>query len=255
MFSEPGFGSDLAGLATRAVREGDGWVVNGQKVWTSLADRARYGLLLARTDVDAPKSKGLTAFLVDMQAPGVEVRPLRQMTGDAEFNEVFLQDVRLGADARLGPEGQGWQVAFTTLMNERASIGNAFASAGSGPVARAIDLYRTHRAGDAVLRDRVVRMWVEAELLRLLAARASEPGPAGSIGKLLGAEHTRRVFELIVDLLGADGMLYPDDGEGSPWTRGPQVAFLRARAATIEGGTSEVMRNILGERILGLPRS
>jgi alkylation response protein AidB-like acyl-CoA dehydrogenase len=219
-----------------------------------LADRARYGLLLARTDPDAPKNKGITAFLLDMQAPGVEVRPLRQMTGDAEFNEVFLDGVRLPADAVLGPEGQGWQVAFTTLMNERASIGSAFASSGGGPVTTAMELFRARRAGEAVVRDRVVRMWIEAELLRFLAMRSDEPGPAGSIAKLLGAEHTRRVFELTVDLLGPEGMLYPDDGVGSPWTRGPQVSFLRARAATIEGGTSEVMRNILGERILGLPR-
>ena len=254
MFSEPGAGSDLAGLSTRANRDGNGWVVNGQKVWTSMADRARRGLLLARTDIDAPKNKGITAFLVDMQAPGVDVRPLKQMTGDAEFNEVFLRDVHLTEDARLGPEGQGWQVAFTTLMNERASIGSAFGSSGSGPLSVAVDLYRERHTGDTVRRDRVVRMWIESELVRLLAERAGEPGPAGSICKLLGAEHTRRVFELIVDLLGADGMLYPDDGQGSPWTRGPQVSFLRSRAATIEGGTSEVMRNILAERILGLPR-
>jgi alkylation response protein AidB-like acyl-CoA dehydrogenase len=253
LFSEPGAGSDLADLATRAVPKDDGWVVHGQKVWTSMADRAQFGLLLARTDVDLPKNKGITAFLVDMHSPGVEVRPLRQMTGDAEFNEVFFDGAVLPEGSVLGPQGQGWHVAFTTLMNERASIGDAFASSGGGPVAAAMELYR-RRGGDAAVRDRVTRMWIEAELVRLLAARAGEPGPAGSIGKLLGAEHTRRVFELTVDLLGPDGMLLPDDGVGSPWARGPQVAFLRSRAATIEGGTSEVMRNILAERVLGLPR-
>ncbi|MBX3314730.1 MAG: acyl-CoA dehydrogenase family protein [Actinobacteria bacterium] len=254
LFSEPGAGSDLAGLATRAVRDRDEWVVDGQKVWTSMADRARYGLLLARTDVDAPKNKGITAFLVDLRTPGIEVRPLRQMTGDAEFNEVFFDGARLPADAVLGPEGQGWHVAFTTLMNERASIGDAFASSGGGPIDGAIAAYREHHAGDAVRRDRVVRTWIEAELVRFVSARAGQPGPAGSIVKLLGAEHAQRVFELTVDLLGPEGQLVPTSTEGSPWTRGPQVAFLRSRATTIEGGTSEVMRNILAERVLGLPR-
>lgn len=254
LFSEPGSGSDLASLATRAVRNGDGWIVNGQKVWTSGAERARYGLLLARTDVDVPKRAGLTTFVIEMDAPGVTVRPLRQMTGDAEFNEVFLQDLRLTPDAQLGPAGEGWHVAFTTLMNERSSIGNAFGSSGGGPVATALELYRTRRPGDAVARDAVVRMYIEAELLRLLATRATGPGPAASVVKLFGAEHIRRVTEIIVGLLGADGMLFDDTGDGSPWTRGPHVSFLRARAATIEGGSSEVMRNILAERVLGLPR-
>jgi alkylation response protein AidB-like acyl-CoA dehydrogenase len=254
LFSEPGSGSDLASLSTRAVRDGAGWVVNGQKVWTSAAERARYGLLLARTDPDAPKNKGVTAFILDMAAPGVDVRPLRQMTGDAEFNEVFLHDVRLEDDAMLGPENEGWRVAFTTLMNERASIGNAFASSGGGPVDVAIDIYRERHGGDPVRRDRVARLWIEAEIVRLLAARAGEPGPVGSVLKLFGAEHARRAFEASIDLLGADGMLSSDNGEGSPWTRGPHVAFLRSRAATIEGGTSEVMRNVLAERVLGLPR-
>jgi alkylation response protein AidB-like acyl-CoA dehydrogenase len=254
LFSEPGSGSDLASLATRADRDGDGWVVDGQKVWTSGADRADFGLLLARTDPDLQKNRGVSAFLIDMRAPGVEVRPLRQMTGDAEFNEVFLDGVRLSADALLGPEGEGWRVAFTTLMNERSSIGSAFASSGGGPVGTAIELLQRRHPADAVFRDRVVRMWIEARLIGLLAERAGEPGPAGSVLKLLGTEHSKRVLELNVDLLGAEGMLDEDSGEGSPWTRGPHVAFLRSRAATIEGGTSEVMRNILGERVLGLPR-
>jgi alkylation response protein AidB-like acyl-CoA dehydrogenase len=254
LFSEPGSGSDLASLSTQAVAEGDGWLLNGQKVWTSSADRARYGLLLARTDNEVPKREGITAFLLDMEAPGVTVRPLRQLTGEAEFNEVFLEDVRLDAHARLGPLGAGWKVAFTTLMNERASIGDAFGSSGDGPLALAIELFRTRHEGDAVARDSVARMYIESELIRWLAQRASQPGPAASVVKLFGTEHVKRLYELILSLLGPEGMLWADDGEGSPWTRGPYVAFLRSRAATIEGGSSEVMRNILGEQVLGLPR-
>jgi alkylation response protein AidB-like acyl-CoA dehydrogenase len=254
LFSEPGSGSDLPSLATRAVADGDGWVLNGQKVWTSLADRARYGLLLARTDTDRPKREGITAFLLDMETPGVTVRPLRQMTGDAEFNEVFLEDVVLASDAQLGPLGGGWRVATTTLMNERASIGSALGSSGSGPVGLAIELYRTRHDGDPVARDAVTRMYIETELIRWLAQRASQPGPAASVVKLFGTEHIRRMYEVILSLLGPEAMLWEDDGRGSPWTRGPYVAFLRSRAATIEGGSSEVMRNILGEQVLGLPR-
>ena len=217
LFSEPGAGSDLAGLATRAERDGDEWVVNGQKVWTSLGHRARFGLLLARTDPDAPKNRGLTMFLVDMQAPGVEVRPLRQMTGDSEFNEVYLTDVHLPAGAQLGPGSKGWQVATTTLMNERVSIGNAMATMAT-PADRAVTLYRERGQDDPVLRGRVVRMWIESQLGRLMSLRAGQlgqtgdPGPVGSVGKLFGAEHTLRVHELLVALLGADGMLYPELG-------------------------------------------
>jgi alkylation response protein AidB-like acyl-CoA dehydrogenase len=260
LFSEPGAGSDLAGLATRAVRDGDEWVVNGQKVWTSLGHKARFGLLLARTDIDAPKNRGLTTFLVDMKAPGVETRPLRQMTGDSEFNEVYFDNVRLPADARLGPEGKGWQVATTTLMNERVSIGNAL-TAGGAPVTTALQLFRRRGDHDPALRDRVTRMWIEAELGKMMSLRAAQlgqtgaPGPVGSVGKLFSAEHALRINELIIDLLGPEGMLYPPFGaDGAPLQRGPQVSSLRSRANTIEGGTSEVMRNILAERILGLTR-
>lgn len=254
LFSEPGSGSDLASLSTRAERDRDGWRLDGQKVWTSAAQKARYGLALARTDPAAPKNKGITAFIVDLASPGVEVRPLRQMTGDAEFSEVFLDDVRLDEHAMLGPENEGWRVAFTTLMNERASIGSAFAASGAGPVQNAIQAYRDRHHGDPVRRDLVTRLWIEAELIRLLAQRATEPGPAGSVLKLFGAEHSRRVREVTIDLMGPEGMLFEDSGEGSSWARGPHVGFLRSRAATIEGGTSEVMRNVLGERVLGLPR-
>jgi alkylation response protein AidB-like acyl-CoA dehydrogenase len=260
LFSEPGAGSDLACLATQAERDGAEWLVNGQKVWTSLGHKAAFGLLLARTDVNAPKNRGLTTFLVDMRAPGVEVRPLRQMTGHSEFNEVYLDDVRLPADSQLGPEGMGWQVATTTLMNERVSIGRVMATMAS-PADKAKRLFEERGDRDPVLRDRVTRMWAESEIGRLITERAGQlgqtgdPGPVGSIGKLFSAEHARRVHNLVVDLLGADGMLYPSFGsDGAPVMQAPQVNFLRSRANTIEGGTSEVMRNILAERVLGLPR-
>jgi alkylation response protein AidB-like acyl-CoA dehydrogenase len=260
LFSEPGAGSDLAGLATRADRDGDEWVINGQKVWTSLGHKAAYGLLLARTDIDAPKNRGLTTFLVPMHDPGVDLRPLRQMTGDSEFNEVYFDSLRLPADAQLGPEGKGWQVATTTLMNERVSIGRVMAVMAT-PADTAVQLFRTREHTDPVLRDRVARMWIESEIGRLITERAGQlgqvgdPGPVGSIGKLFGAEHALRVHNLIVDLLGPEGMLYPPFGEhGGPVEKTHQVGFLRSRANTIEGGTSEVMRNILAERVLGLPR-
>jgi len=260
LFSEPGAGSDLASLATRAERDGDEWIVNGQKVWTSLGHKAAFGLLLARTDIDAPKNRGLTTFLIDMRAPGVDIRPLRQMTGHAEFNEVYLEEVRLPANAQLGPEGKGWQVATTTLMNERVSIGRVMATMAT-PAETATRLFVERNDRDPVLRDRVARMWMESEVGRLINERAGQlgqtgdPGPVGSIGKLFSAEHALRVHNLIVDLLGADGMLYPSfGGDGSPIEHAPQVSFLRSRANTIEGGTSEVMRNILAERVLGLPR-
>ena len=201
-----------------------------------LGSSARFGLLLARTDVDAPKNRGLTTFLVDMHAPGVEVRPLRQMTGDAEISEVYFEDARLAADAQLGEEGRGWQVATTTLMNERVSIGNALASHGTGPIATALELFRRHRPGDGALRDRVARLWVESELTRMMSLRAAQlgqtgdPGPVGSVGKLFGAEHNLRIHELVIDLLGSEGMLAGDRHR----------QFLRSRANTIEGGTSEV---------------
>jgi alkylation response protein AidB-like acyl-CoA dehydrogenase len=259
LFSEPGAGSDLAGLATSAVRDGDCWIVNGQKVWTSLGHKASQGLLLARTDPDAPKNRGITAFIVDMHAPGVDVRPLRQMTGDAEFNEVYLDDLRLPADAQLGPVNAGWQVATTTLMNERVAIGAAMTNMAS-PAATAARLYGERPRPDPVLRDRVAQMWIESEVGLMVTLRAAQlsisgdPGPVGSVGKLFAAEHALRVHELIVDLLGAEGMLYPSYGPAAPPRADHRVAFLRSRANTIEGGTSEVMRNILGERVLGLPR-
>jgi alkylation response protein AidB-like acyl-CoA dehydrogenase len=262
LFSEPGAGSDVASLSTRAVRDGDEWVVNGQKVWTTLAHVARFGMLIARSDPDAAKHKGMTYFVVDMHAPGVEVRPLRQMTGDAEFNEVYLTDVRIPDSHRLGAVGEGWRVSLTTLMNERVSIGGATPPRGSGLIAEAVRVWE-ERGGSAVQRDRLARLWIEAEVLRLTNIRASQarrmgsPGPEGSIGKVMAAELNKRITTLAIDLLGAEGMSYGSyEMKRSTSAMGfstIQQAFLRMRANSIEGGTSEILRNILGERVLGLP--
>ncbi len=265
LFSEPGAGSDVASLATRALRDGDEWLINGQKVWTTLAHTSNYGLLLARTDPEAEKHKGLTYFVVDMRAPGVEVRPLRQITGDAEFNEVYFTEVRIPDAERLGGVGEGWRGAIVTLMNERVSIGGVIAPRGSGPIATALQLWGRRRPAerDPATRDRVMRLWAEAEVLRLTNMRAAAnsllgtPGPEGSTAKLAYAELNKRIYELCVDLMGPEGMLYDTyemrRPEGAGGSGGPQRMFLRSRANSIEGGTSEVMRNILGERVLGLP--
>jgi alkylation response protein AidB-like acyl-CoA dehydrogenase len=264
LFSEPGAGSDVAGLATRAERDGDEWVVNGQKVWTTLAHVARWGLLLARTDPDVPKHKGLTYFVIDMQQPGVEVRPLRQMTGDAEFNEVFFTDARVPDANRLDEVGAGWRVATTTLMNERVAIGGGVTPRSGGPIGEALALWRRH-GGSRVERDRLLQLWVQAETARLTNLRARQlrqagtPGPEGSVAKLVGAELNQRIYELCVDLLGPAGALSPTGyAMRRPERAGltgedPRWSFLRSRANSIEGGTSEIMRNILGERVLGLP--
>jgi alkylation response protein AidB-like acyl-CoA dehydrogenase len=263
LFSEPGAGSDVAGLATRAVRDGDEWIVNGQKVWTTLAHMARWGMLVARTDPDQPKHKGLSYFIVDMHAPGVEVRPLRQMTGDAEFNEVFFNDVRVPDANRIGPVGEGWAVATTTLMNERVALSGAGSTGGEnvggGPVDALVgDARRSGAWADPVLRDRLVQALIEGRVIKMTNLRAAAQrkagkpaGPEGSITKLFQAEYNKRLQNLAVDLLGAGGMAWdPADDATQARVRG----FLRSRANTIEGGTSEIMRNILGERVLGLPK-
>jgi alkylation response protein AidB-like acyl-CoA dehydrogenase len=266
LFSEPGAGSDVASLATRAVRDGDEWVLNGQKVWTTLAHTSRFGMVLARTDPEAEKHKGITYFVVDMHAPGVEVRPLRQMTGDAEFNEVYFTDVRVPDSERLGAAGDGWRGAIVTLMNERVSIGGAIGSPGTGPIAMAVGLWksRSESQKNGAAKDRLMRLWVEAEVQRLTNLRAAAnsrqgtPGPEGSTSKLAFAELNKKIYDLCVDLLGPEGMLYDSyemrrpEGAGG-MGGGPARMFLRSRANSIEGGTSEVMRNILGERVLGLP--
>jgi alkylation response protein AidB-like acyl-CoA dehydrogenase len=266
LFSEPGAGSDVAGLATMAVADGDVWVLNGQKVWTSLGHRARWGLIICRTDPQAVKHAGITAFVVDMHAPGVEVRPLRQMTGGAEFNEVYFTDVKVPSNEILGRPGDGWRVSLTTLMNERTAIGGATPPRGSGPIASAVELWRAlpDDARSAAVRDRLVQVWIEAEVIRLNNMRASTnrkvgvPGPEGSIGKLASAENNKRVYEVCMDLLGAQGLLsggYALEDDERPTAGNDAItrAFLRSRANSIEGGTSEVLRNILGERVLGLP--
>jgi alkylation response protein AidB-like acyl-CoA dehydrogenase len=266
LFSEPGSGSDLAGLATRAVRDGDEWVVNGQKVWTTLAHAARWGLLVARTDPDVPKHRGLTYFICDMCASGVEVRPLRQITGEAEFNEVYLTDVRLPDRLRLGDVGDGWRVSMTTLMHERVAVGSGSRSTrGSGAIANAVRLYAEHGTTDPIRSDHLMRVWVEAEVLRLTQMRASEmrkrgtPGPEGSVSKLAWAELNQRITNFCVNLMGPHGALFPSGyemrrpEEVSLTAGDPRHLFLRTRANSIEGGTSEVLRNILAERVLGLP--
>jgi alkylation response protein AidB-like acyl-CoA dehydrogenase len=264
LFSEPGAGSDVASLSTRAVRDGDEWLVNGQKVWTTLAHMSRWGMLVARTDTEQPKHKGLTYFVVDMHAPGVEVRPLRQITGEAEFNEVYFTDVRIPDAERLGDVGDGWRVALTTLMNERVALSGGAPARGAGTISEAVRLWNASARKDPAIKDRLMKLWVEAEAIRLTGLRAHAkrtsgvPGPEGSTGKLAGAEMNKKIYELCIDIMGMDGTLYgsyemlrPEEAN----LAGGDVrkAFLRSRANSIEGGTSEIMRNILGERVLGLP--
>jgi alkylation response protein AidB-like acyl-CoA dehydrogenase len=269
LFSEPGSGSDLAGLSTRAVRDGDEWVITGQKVWNTLAHIADRGMLVARTDPDVPKHKGLTYFALDMHAPGVEVRPLRQMTGEAEFNEVYLTEVHVPDADRIGDVGEGWRVAMTTLSNERTTIGGGTGTPGrgSGSIAEAVRIWqREGSRRNPVDRDRLVQLWIESEALRLTNLRASQnrkagnPGPEGSIAKLMFAEVNKRIYDLCIDLLGADGLVDYDYTMRRAETLGlvgpsgsARKLFIRSRANSIEGGTSEIQRNILGERILGLP--
>ncbi|MDE3007983.1 MAG: acyl-CoA dehydrogenase family protein [Acidobacteriota bacterium] len=270
LFSEPGAGSDVATLATRAERDGDEWILTGQKVWTTLAHESAFGLLIARSNPDVAKHKGITAFLVDMHAPGVEVRPLYQATGEAEFNECFFNEVRVPDSRRLGGVGEGWSVSITTLMNERVSIGGTVPPRGSGLIGEAVKIWHDRWADrrDAhamAVRGELMEAWVRNEVGRLTNWRASDlrragtPGPEGSVAKLAFAEENQRTSELCVDLLGADGMLYASNypqvrPTESAMTGGDmRKAFIRMRANSIEGGTSEVMRNIIGERVLGLP--
>ncbi|MFV0317553.1 MAG: acyl-CoA dehydrogenase family protein [Microthrixaceae bacterium] len=270
LFSEPGAGSDLAGLACKAVRDGDEWVITGQTVWNTLAHQADRGMLVTRTDPDAPKHKGLTYFALDMHAPGVDVRPLRQITGEAEFNEVYLTDAKVPDADRIGAEGEGWRVALTTLGNERSAIGGATSEPkrGSGPIANLVELWKSLPTEDRspIMRDRIAGLWIRAEVGRLTNIRASasrrsgNPGPEGSISKLAFTQLNKDITETEVDLLGAEALAGFDYSFRRPETlsvtgenQGPRYAFMRARANSIEGGTSEVMRNILGEQVLGLP--
>jgi alkylation response protein AidB-like acyl-CoA dehydrogenase len=267
LFSEPGAGSDLAGLATRAVRDpgGDGWTVTGQKVWTSSAHLARWGLLVTRTDPDVPKHKGMTYFAVSMTAPGVEVRPLRQITGEAEFNEVFLSDVPIPDADRIGEVGQGWQVSTATLMNERVAIGGAAIPREGGMIGSAARTWRKQPAlRTPGLHDRLLRLWADAEVARLAGERlrqqlaAGQPGPEGSAAKLVFARLNQEISGFEVELAGEDGLRYDDWTMRRPeganfYGRDPGYRYLRARGNSIEGGTSEILRNIIAERVLGLP--
>jgi len=265
LFSEPGAGSDLAALATRAVRDGDDWVVEGQKVWTSFAHKATWAILVARTDPDAPKHQGLSYFVLDMTDPNVEVRPLRQITGEAEFNEVFLNGARIPDSQRLGEVGQGWQVAMGTLMNERVAIGGGNTARESGVIGVVADRWRRDpEVRTPAGHDRLLQLWVEAEATRLTGQRLRQqlavgtPGPEGSAVKLAFSRLNQQITGFELELLGAEGLEYDD------WTlrrpeqvdftgRGPGYRYLRAKGNSIEGGTSEVLRNVIAERVLGLP--
>ncbi|MGI8662415.1 MAG: acyl-CoA dehydrogenase family protein [Acidimicrobiales bacterium] len=254
LFSEPGAGSDLAGLSTRAVRDGDEYVVNGQKVWTSSAHMADFGILLARTDVDVPKHKGITYLLVDMRVPGIDVRPLMQIDGAIHFNEVFFTDVRVPASAVVGTQHEGWRVAMTTLLAERTAIG------GGGQVrfTDIVDIARAHgNDRDPSWRQELARLYTTFQLQRFIGYRVRTavthgraPGPESSVAKLLNSHHVEHVGNVVVGVQGADGMLWHgsalDDGF---W----QDMFLMQWSSRIGGGTEQIQRNIIGERVLGLP--
>jgi alkylation response protein AidB-like acyl-CoA dehydrogenase len=277
LFSEPGAGSDLANLGTRAVRDGDEWVVNGQKIWTSGAQFARFGILLARTDPDAPKHKGISYFICPMDAPGIEIRPISEMTGGHTFNEVFFTDARIPAENLVGAENDGWRLAKVTLGNERVSLSTGGVLWGNGPTA--LDLLDAVRAASPVtdvhLRQRVADLYIEHRLLELIRLRTlsatlkgEAPGPEASIRKILADEHGQHVMGLAKDLRGAHGLL-TGSTEHSPGTDTTGLAptrprtgladpawhdgFLFSQALTIGGGTGAVQRNIVAERVLGLP--
>jgi len=272
LFSEPGAGSDFAGLATKAVRDGDEWVVNGQKVWNTLAHLADFGMLVTRSNPDLPKHKGMTYFALDMKSEGVEVRPLRQITGEAEFNEVYMTDVRVPDAHRIGDVGEGWRASLTTLMNERSAIGGGSAGGSKprrgGAANDAVEVWNQLDQSErtAARKDELMYLWMRGEVGRLTnmraaeAAKAGNPGPEMSIAKLEFSEFNKRLYNFCIDLLGMDGQIgydytfrRPNELDASGAAKGLQYAFLRVRANSIEGGTSEIMRNILGEQVLGLP--
>tara|TARA_B100001057_G_scaffold494839_1_gene592302 strand:+ start:23798 stop:25015 length:1218 start_codon:yes stop_codon:yes gene_type:complete len=269
LFSEPGSGSDLASLSTKAVDDGDGYIVNGQKVWTTLGHLAKWGLIVTRTDPNVPKHRGLTFFIVDMESDGVDVRPLRQITGEAEFNEVYFTDVKIPKENILGSLGEGWRVSLTILMNERVAIGGNVRERGSGAPGHLVQLWKEKNLNDPVTKDKLIKLWIEQEAVRLTNMRAVEnreegtPGPEGSTSKLYEAEINKASYEFGMDMLGNDGLLFPRgyaltqpelnfENETFGFTD-TQSLFLRSRANSIEGGTSEIMRNIIAERVLGLP--
>jgi len=258
LFSEPAAGSDLAGVRTRAVKNGDQWVVNGQKVWTSYANHSDFGLLLARTDFGAPKHKGLTMFFIDMRTPGVEVRPIRSMTGHTDFNEVFLTDVQIPDQQRIGEVGAGWRVALTTLMHERLAIGKAGDAPGVDELiqlSREVSSQGTALFHNAAIREAIAKVYVNdagLDFLRMRAqtalSRGEEPGPEASIGKLVMAKTRQDVGALGMDLLEATG-ISAEDPRLSPF----HYFYMLAPGLRIAGGTDEVLKNIIAERVLGLP--
>ncbi|MBW2008477.1 MAG: acyl-CoA dehydrogenase family protein [Deltaproteobacteria bacterium] len=265
-FSEPNAGSDVVNVSTRAVRDGDHYIVNGQKVWTSYAHMADYCILLVRTDPDAKKHRGLSYLLLDMKLPGVEIRPIKQITGDADFNEVYMEDVRVPVSMRVGEEGDGWRIAITTLMFERVLGDATMAAAYERNIERMTQMAsRVRRGGKPVIENPVFRQqlaqaYVEVMVLKYHGLRnlshqlqGGIPGPEGSIGKLLWSEPNQRITEAALAMQGPGGQVM----RGSPWSIQDgfwQYAFLRAKGNTIEAGTSEIQRNIIGERVLGLPK-
>jgi alkylation response protein AidB-like acyl-CoA dehydrogenase len=266
-FSEPGAGSDLASLQTKAVRDGDHYVVTGQKVWSSFAHIADRCILVARTGKGGTKYEGLTYFLMDMHAPGVEVRPLRQITGEAEFNEIFMDGVRIPADMVVGGEGNGWAVAITTLMNERANVGFALLARVDGSFRRLVELAKdtprngSRAADDPLTRDRIADFYADLQAFRFTIYRSYSaflktgvPGPEGSAAKLFWSEMNQRLTRFALEVEGSAALLAEGSDRavaGGRW----QYAQLRSRGNTIEAGTSEVLRNIIAERVLGLPKS
>jgi alkylation response protein AidB-like acyl-CoA dehydrogenase len=255
-FSEPGAGSDLASVRTTAVSNGGGFLVNGQKVWSSFAHLADWCILVTRSDPESQRHAGLTYLLVDMHAPGVEVRPLRQITGESEFNEIFFSDVQVPAENVLGEVGEGWAVAMTTLLHERGTLGFALTGILDVSVRKLLALTRERGVDDPLLLDRVAQEWIELQALKLTNYRALTalmktgiPGPEGSVSKLHWSESNQRLTKLALEILGEESQV-AGNGEGD-W----RYQQLRSRGNTIEAGTSEILRNIIAERVLGLPRS
>jgi alkylation response protein AidB-like acyl-CoA dehydrogenase len=258
LFSEPGAGSDVASLQMRAERDGDEYVLNGQKVWTSGAHYCDYGVVIARTDPEQPKHRGISMFIVDMRAPGVEIRPLVQITGGSNFNEVFFDDVRVHETHLLGPENGGWRAAVAMLANERVAIGSGGGGGRGAGIRPYVDAAR-HRGmlDDPVVRDRIVDLYIRQRILSFIGLRTraavqagQAPGPEGSIGKLFGALMSRDAADLGASIAGADAMAWDDENTDSRWA----LAVVSAPGGAIAGGTNEVQRNILGERVLGLPK-
>jgi alkylation response protein AidB-like acyl-CoA dehydrogenase len=259
MFSEPEAGSDLASISCRAEPDGDGWVMNGQKVWTSGAHNSTYGMLLARSDPTLHRHGGMTMYIIEMNDPGVEVRPLRQMSGTSRFNEVFFDDCHVGPGAVLGEVGQGWRTAMTTLMNERVSIGTSSPGGTGHPVSALIaEARQAGRLADVAIVDRLVGVQIRQRMVALLGERVTqallageEPGPEGSLAKLAGTQLSKDSAALAMEIVGPASIGWPvDDRDQAMWA----TVLTNAPGLSIAGGTDEIMRNIVAERVLGLPR-